>query len=136
MIDAMRARHRLLPVVTLIALLIACGSEPLRVTAVQLGRSLNADNTVAGHTTRFAPGDTVYVSVATAGIGSGTISVRWKFGERVLGEPKKPVSSRDTAVTEFRLQSADGFWPGDYSVEVFLDGKSVETRTFRVVKAR
>jgi hypothetical protein len=136
MIDSMRTVTSRLPVVTLIALLIACGSEPLRVTAVQLGRSLNADNTVASHTTRFAPGDTVYVSVATAGIGSGTIGVRWKFGERVLGEPKKPVSSRETSVTEFRLQSADGFWPGDYSVEVFLNGQPVETRTFRVVKDR
>lgn len=53
-----------------------CGSgQALRVTSIQLGRSLNADSTVAGHTTRFAPGDRVYVSVLTAGAGSGTIGV-------------------------------------------------------------
>jgi hypothetical protein len=131
-IVSMRMFNIHLTVVILVAFLGACGSEPLRATSIQLGRSLNADSTVAGHTTVFAPGDTVYLSVTTAGVGTGTIAVRWKVGERVLGEPKKPVSSRGSVVTEFHLQSAGDFPPGDYSAEVFLDGKLVETRTFRV----
>jgi hypothetical protein len=108
-----------------------CGSG-LQVTSIQLGRSLNADNTVASHTTRFAPDDTVYLSVSTTGAGSGTMSVRWMYSGRLVDEPKKPVSSRNIAVTEFHLKSADGFPPGEYTAEVFLDGQSVGTRTFRV----
>lgn len=128
---------RLLATTLSAAMLWGCGSgEPLRVTSIQLGRSLNADNTVASHTTTFSPGDTIYLSVTTSGIGSGTLGVRWKWGQRVVGEPKKPVTSRETAITEFHLKSADGFAPGTYSVEIFLDGKPIETRTFRVEPAR
>ena len=110
---------------------IACGSG-LRVTGIQLGRSVNADGTVANHTTTFAPTDTVYLSVLTSGVGSGTISVRWTYSGRVVDEPKKQVSYRDVAATEFRLQSAGRFPPGEYTVEIFLDGQPVGTRSFHV----
>ena len=126
-----------LPLIIVFGSVLGCGSgEGLRVTSIQLGRSLNADATVAGHTTRFAPGDTVYVSVLTAGAGSATIGVRWMYRGRVLGEPKKRVSFKDVAATEFHLQSAGGFPPGDYTVEAFLDDQSVGTREFRVEKPR
>jgi len=120
-----------LPILVLLGCLAGCGPG-LHVTTIQLGRSLNADNTVGNHTTTFAPSDTVYVSVATAGAGSGTMGVRWIYEGRVMGEPKKQVSYRGIAMTEFHLQNAGGFPPGDYTVEVFLDGQSAGTRPFRV----
>ena len=129
----MRRLNVPLPVVILFAWLAGCGSgQTLRVAAIQLGRSLNPDNTVASFTTRFEPGDTVYVSVATTGVGSGTIGVRWKYVDRVIDEPKKEVSFRVPAATEFHLQSPAGFPPGDYTVEIFLNGQSAGTRPFRV----
>lgn len=115
--------------------LAGCGSG-LRVTSIQVGRSLNVDGTVANHTTTFAPGDTVYVSVSTAGVGSALIGARWMYRGRVVGEPTKRVSYRDIAATEFHLQSPDGFPPGDYTVEIFLDGKSVGSQAFRVETPR
>jgi len=119
----------------LLVCLAGCGSgSTLRVTSIQLGRSVNADSTVANHTTRFNPGDTVYVSVLTAGAGSGTIGVRWVFAGRVIDEPRKQVSYRGIAATEFQLQSAGGFPVGEYIAEVFLDGQPVGTREFRVEK--
>jgi hypothetical protein len=126
-----RSKLRLPVIALLLASAIGCGSG-LRVTSIQLGRSLNADSTVANHTTTFARGDTVYLSVLTAGVGSGTISVRWTYSGRVVDEPKKRVSYRDVAATDFQLKSAGGFPPGDYTAEVFLDGQSVGTRTFHV----
>ena len=133
----MRRATVLLPQLVVFVCLFGCGSgEPLRVTSLQLGRSLNADGTVAGHTTTFTPNDTVYVSVLTAGVGSGTIGVRWTYRGRVVGEPKKQVSYKDVAATEFHLQSAGGFPPGDYLVEVFLDGQPAGSRDFRVEKPR
>jgi hypothetical protein len=117
----------------LFASLVGCGSgQPLKVTTIQLGRSVNADSTVANFTTVFAPDDSVYISVHTTGAGSGTIGVRWLYAGRVIGEPKKQVSYRGEAATDFRLQSSGGFPPGDYSAEVFLDGQSAGTRAFRV----
>ena len=110
-----------------------CGSpHTLRVTDVQLGRSLNADNSVRESVARFRPHDTIYVSVLTAGSGAGTIAVRWLYAGHLVDQPKKQVSYKDAAATDFSLQSAGGFPPGEYSVEVLFDGQAVGTRTFRV----
>jgi hypothetical protein len=137
MIGSMRTIHARLPVavLSLATLAAGCGSgEPLKVTSIQLGRSVNADNTVAGHTTTFQGDDTVYLSVVTSGTGSGSIEVHWKYGSRVLDRPKKQVTARGGAVTEFHLESSQDLWPGDYTVEVFLDGQPAGTRPFRVQK--
>lgn len=116
---------------------VGCGSnETLQVTSLQLGRALNPDNTVSSFTTRFVPGDTIYLSVGTSGVGAGTLSVRWTYEGRVIDEPKKHVEYRIAAATEFHLQSANGFPPGGYAAEVFLDGKSAGSRPFRVEKER
>ena len=120
-----------LSILTLAVCLSGCGSD-LRVSTIQLGRSLNADNTVANHTTVFSASDTVYVAIVTAGSGKGTIGVRWLYEGRVMGEPKKEVSSRDGVATEFHLQST-GFPPGDYTVEVLFNGQPAGNRSFKVV---
>ena len=122
-------------VILMFACCVACGSG-LRVTSIQLGRSLNADNTIAAHTTTFKPDETIYLSVATSGAGSGTMSVRWTYAGHLVDEPKRPVSSRNIAVTEFHLKSGDPFPPGEYAAEVFLDGKSVGTERFKVENPR
>ena len=111
----------------------ACGSQQtLRVADIQVGRSLNADNSIRESATLFTPHDSIYVSVLTAGSGSGTVSVRWTLAGRVLDEPRKQVSYTDAAATDFSLQSGSGFPPGQYTAEVFLNGQSAGTRTFRV----
>ena len=120
-------RQRLLLLLTLLAT--GCGSN-LSVSTIQLGRSLNADSTVASHTTRFKPSETIYASVLTTGAGKGVVKVRWIYSGKVMGEPTKEV--RGAAATEFHLQSAGGLPAGDYSVEAFLDGVSAGTREFRV----
>ena len=116
-----------------LALLLGCGpDEPLHVDTIQLGRSLNPDNSVAEHTTTFNRGDTVYVAALTSAPGAGTIGVKWTYQGRVIDEPKREVSYREPAATEFHLVNAGGFPPGNYSVEVFVDGISVGSRNFSV----
>lgn len=112
-----------------------CGSS-VSFASMQLGRSVNTDQTVANHTTTFGPNDTVYVSIIATGSGSAEMKVRWTYAGRVVGEPSKQVSLRGGGATEFHLQNAGGFPPGDYAVEVFLNGQSVGTRPFRVEPAR
>jgi hypothetical protein len=102
------------------------------VAAIQTGKSLNSDNSVATHAATFKPKDTMYVSVLTSARGSGTLVVRWSLGGRVINEVTKQVSYNDQAATDFRFQAADGFPPGTYTIEVLLDGKPVETTTVRV----
>jgi hypothetical protein len=111
---------------------VACSDGPLTLTNIQVGRSLNQDRSVASITTLFKPNETVYVAVQTAAAGKGTISVKWKFGAQVIDEPSKQVSYDGPASTEFHLQNSGGFPPGEYSVDVFIDGVQVGTRAFRV----
>jgi hypothetical protein len=128
----MRLISSWLCVLVLAAGVAGCSGPTLRVTSIQLGRSLNADGTVGSFTATFKPTETVYVSVLTAGAGEATLSVRWMYAGRIISEPKKQLSAKDVAATEFNLQSATGFPPGQYTVEVFMDGQSVETRKFTV----
>lgn len=126
---------KVLPFILTLALLAACSSG-IQVTSIQLGRSVNQDKTVASHTTTFKPNETVYVSVLTSGSGSGVIGARWTYAGRVVGEPKKDVSLKGATATEFHLQNAGGFPPGDYSVEIFLNGQPAGTKSFKVENER
>ncbi|MGE0593996.1 MAG: hypothetical protein AB7G23_15750 [Vicinamibacterales bacterium] len=129
-------RHALAALLTVLlpaSLLLGACAGPLEVATIQVGRSINSDGSVADHTTRFTPRDTVHVSVLTTAAGSGDITVRWMRGGSVLSEATKAVSYRGAAATEFRLQSTAGFPLGDYSVEIIVDGTSIGTRNFRVV---
>lgn len=134
----MRRTSGILPVGAVVVLLAAlplagCGSgQPLQVTTIQLGRSINPDKTVANHTTRFKPTDTIYAAVLTDGTGSGKIKVRWLYRGTLVSEPEQDVTYQGAAATEFHLQNSTGFPPGDYTVEFFLDGKTIGTRPFRV----
>ena len=87
-----RAQSRCVAVVVVFAWAVGCGpSGPLRVTTIQLGRSLNPDNSVASHATAFKPTDTVYVSVLTAESGSATFRARWTYAGSLVDEPTKTV---------------------------------------------
>lgn len=119
--------------IALLVFVAACGpNEPLKVSAVQTGKSLNSDNSIAVHAATFRPKDTMYVAVLTDARGAGTITVRWKLGSQVLHELTREVSYNDQAATDFRFQAADGFPAGTYTIEVLLDGQSVNTTTVRV----
>lgn len=114
----------------------SCSKPTLRVADIQLGRSLNADNSVREHATAFTPKDSIYIAVLTTGRGSGTLSVRWSLGSRVLDEARKQVSYTDSAATDFGLKSGWGFPIGEYTAEVFLDGQPAGSRKFRVAEKR
>ena len=126
-----RAPARLLTLFLLV-LALGCADQRLHVGGIQVGRALNADGTVAKFTTAFKPNDTIYVSIATTNLGSGTLTVKWSFNGRLLSESSKPVSFKIAGATEFHIQSTSGFPPGPYSVEVLLDGTPVGTRPFTV----
>jgi len=128
-------RTLVLAVVALALMGSACKpKQPLVVDTIQLGRALSSDNRIGQHTTVFRPDDTIYVSVLTKDTGSGTVGVRWMFGDRLISEPSKDVSYHGAAATEFHIQNSGGFPEGKYSVEAFVDGASVGKRNFTVAR--
>ena len=111
---------------------VACNNDPLKVTTVQLGKTLNPDNSVGTFTTTFKPRDTVYLSVLTGASGKGTLETKWYYASTQMDAMKKDVSYHGAAATEFRFHNTAGLPAGPYRVEVFLDGKSVDERTFKI----
>jgi hypothetical protein len=141
MIVRTRAQAALLIVVSLA--LAAC-SRPapsgdaatpgVRVTDVNLGRSLNADKTVGDSTESFRPADTIYASVVTEGTSpSATLKARWTYSDgQVVDESVKTIAPSGKAATEFHISKPDGWPTGKYKVELSLNGVSADTKDFEV----
>jgi hypothetical protein len=124
-----------LPALLFCAVLALAGCSPgvpLQVATLQLGRSLNPDNSVGTHTTRFKPDETIYVSLLSEEPGEGTVTVRWIFGGQVVSEAMREVSYLRPAATEFHLQNSGGFPEGEYRVEILVNGQPAGSREFRV----
>jgi hypothetical protein len=121
----------------------APGAAPagqLKVAALSLGKSVGADNRVTAQADTFAPLDTVYASVGTTGGSTGAkLTARWSSvsrsgAESSLGEESKTITPAGDAATEFHVAPPSGLTPGDYKVEILLDGQSVAVKAFRVAK--
>ena len=106
----------------------------LRVTGVDLGKSILPDRSVASATSTFAPRDTVFASVATEGAAAAaTIRARFSFDDgQLVNESTQTIAPTGPARTEFHI-SRPGGWPaGKYKVEVFLDSQPAGSKEFEV----
>lgn len=129
-----RAPHFVLASALVLALA-GCGPDaPLTVGSIQLGKTINSDDSVGTIVSRFKPDDTIYAAVLTEGEGAGSITARWKFGSRTMSEETKDVAYRESAATEFHIRYAGGLPPGTYRVEFEIDGMPAGNREFRVEK--
>lgn len=113
-------------------------TDALRVTEVELGRSIGADGRVNDNddTDEFRPNDTVYVSIDTEGTASGaTLTARWTYEDgQVVDETSQTISPTGASVTEFHISKPDGFPTGNYRVEILLNGETVQTEDFEVTQ--
>ncbi|CAN5875543.1 hypothetical protein BH23GEM9_BH23GEM9_07910 [soil metagenome] len=110
--------------------------DAVRVTNVDLGTTLGADNRVpAGSATdTFRPSDTIHASVATEGAATrSTLTARWTYEDgQVVDESSQSISPTGPAVTEFHISMPNGFPTGSYQLEILLDGQSMERKSFTV----
>ena len=132
---------RIVVIVLLAVALFGCSaSKPavqsgVKVTDIDVGRSVAADKTIAEKTDAFRATDTFYVSVKTDGSGpSATLTARWTYqdGQGVDESRQNITGTGSAAVTEFHLSKPDGWPAGEYKVEVLLNGTSAGTRDFKV----
>jgi hypothetical protein len=104
----------------------------LKVRDIEVGRAIGADKLVTGSGGTFAPSDTIYTSVVTEGKARATLSARWIHQGAVLEETEQRIAPEGKAVSEFHVFNPAGWAPGDYRVEILLDGRVVGDRAFRV----
>jgi hypothetical protein len=111
-------------------------NDAVRVTEVDLGRSVGADKRINDNATTddFGRNDTIYASVATDGTASGaSLTARWTFQDgQVVEESSQNIASGGPAVTEFHIAKPDGWPVGKYKVEIKLNGQTVESKDFEV----
>jgi hypothetical protein len=109
----------------------------LRVSNVMIGRQVGADKRISEPTLRFAPTDTVFVSVATEGTpASSTLSAKWTFPTgKVRDSSSQTIQPKGAERTELHAAPPKGGWPvGSFLVTVYADGDSVDGKTFAVDK--
>ena len=106
----------------------------VRVSQIDMGRSLNADKTINDNTDSFKPNDTIYASIVTEGsAATATLKARWTYQEgQVVNESTQTIAPTGDARTEFHISKPDGWPTGKYKLEVFLNGSSVATRDVEV----
>ena len=106
----------------------------VRVSQVDVGRSLTPDKTINDKTESFKPADTIYASVATEGSSSAaTLRARWTYQDgQAVNESTQTIAPTGDARTEFHISKSDGWPTGKYKLEVFLNGSSAVTKDFTV----
>ena len=108
----------------------------VRVSQIDMGRSLNADKTVNDNTDSFKPNDAIYASIATEGSApTATLKARWTYQDgQVVNESTQTITPTGNARTEFHISKPDGWPTGKYKLEVFLNGSSSATKDFEVTR--
>jgi hypothetical protein len=106
----------------------------VRVTDVTMGRAIGGDKAVTDATDDFRPNDTIYASIATDGsAASTTLRALWTYEDgQVVDDSSRTIVPKGSERTEFHIAKPDGWPTGNYQLEVFVDGRSVEKKKFEV----
>jgi hypothetical protein len=110
------------------------GTAGVRVSHIDMGRSLTADKAINDKTDSFKPNDTIYASIVTEGTAAtATLKARWTYQDgQVVNESTQTIAPTGDTRTEFHVAKPDGWPPGKYKLEVFLNGSSAATKDFEV----
>ena len=108
----------------------------VRVSQIDMGRSLNADKTINDKTDSFKPNDAIYASIATEGSApTATLKARWTYEDgQVVNESTQTITPTGNARTEFHISKPDGWPTGKYKLEAFVNGSSAATKDFEVTR--
>ena len=108
----------------------------VRVSRIDMGRSLNADKTINDNTDSFKPNDAIYASIVTEGsAATATLKARWTYQDgQVVNESTQTITPSGNARTEFHISKPDGWPTGKYKLEAFLNGSSSATKDFEVAR--
>ena len=114
---------------------VSVDTTPIKVSDIQVGKSIGTDMKVSNGTTTFGARDTMYVSVVTSGAAKDAkIATKWTYNNtQTVKEDSKTISpTGGESVTEFHVTKASPWPKGKYKVEVTLNGVSAGTKDLEV----
>jgi hypothetical protein len=105
-----------------------------RVASVTLGSEIDAEGQVRQPLDVFKPTDRIHAAVVGVGSSDGlTLSARWSTADGTeiarAGQSLAPIAP---TVTSFAIAQPQPWPVGDYTLEVAINDRVVETRTFKV----
>ena len=114
---------------------VAIDTTPVRLSDIQVGKSVGTDKKVGNQTTSFGVRDTMFVAVVTEGAAKDAkLTTKWTYnGKQVVKELNETVSTTGgEAVTDFHVEKKTAWPKGKYQVEVLLNGVSAGTKDLEV----
>ena len=105
-----------------------------RITSVSLGKAVDEEGQVAEPLTSFAPGDKIHAAVVAVGSSDGlTLSARWLAADGTeVAKAGQSLNPLKPTVTTFSVAQPEPWPVGAYQVEIAINDRVVETRTFEV----
>jgi len=113
---------------------VSVDTTPIRVSDIQVGKSVGSDKKVANQTTTFGVRDTMFVAVVTDGAGKDAkLATKWTYNGKTVKEDSQTISpTGGTTVTNFQIDKKTAWPKGKYTVEVMLNGTSAGTKDIEV----
>ena len=110
--------------------------KDLKVASVMIGKRIGENKLIIEPTFQFAPKDTIFASVSTQGAPDrAELTAIWLFqtGQRV-DSTTQSISPKGDENTEFHVVNPKGWPVGTYSVTIYVNGDSVDSKNFAVKK--
>ena len=114
---------------------VSVDTTPIKVSDIQVGKSIGTDKKVSNGTTTFGVRDTMYVAVVTDGAAKDAkLTTKWTYNNsQVVKEETQTISpTGGESVTEFHVTKGTAWPKGNYKVEVSLNGVSAGTKDLEV----
>lgn len=105
-----------------------------RITSLTLGKAVDGEGQVRQAQDSFAPGDKIYAAVISVGSSDGlTLAARWTTADGTqVASAGQSLNPSTPTVTTFSIAQPEPWPTGGYKVDVTINGRVVETRSFLV----
>lgn len=105
-----------------------------RIVSVDLGKAVDAEGRVRQPLEVFAPGDRIHAAVVSVGSSEGlTLSARWTATDGTeVAKAGQSLTPDTPTVATFSIAQPEPWPAGEYQVEIAINDRVAETRSFRV----
>lgn len=105
-----------------------------RIATVTLGKAVDGEGQVRAPLETFGPRDRIFASVVSLGSSEGLmLSARWTTAEGAeVAQAGQSLSPAAPTVTTFSIAQPEPWPVGAYQVEIAINGRVAETRSFQV----
>lgn len=105
-----------------------------RITSVTLGNAVDEEGQVRKPLDTFAPGDKIFAAVVSVGSSDGlTLAAQWTAADGTpVAQAGQSLNPSTPTVATFSIAQPEPWPAGGYKVDISINGRVVESRSFLV----